>query len=169
LLAETRESDGAATTEIAALETELGAARRELGEFAQGVHPTVLAEQGLLPALQTLADRSAIPVELAGDAPALAPPVEAAIFFVCSEALANATKHAQATSVRVALRQGDGQVVLEVEDDGVGGADPACGSGLRGLADRVLALGGRLSVESPPGGGTRLEAAVPSERDGTER
>jgi signal transduction histidine kinase len=169
LLAETRESDGAATTEIAALEAELGEARRELGEFAQGVHPTVLAEQGLLPALQTLAARSAIPVELAGDAPGLAPPAEAAIFFVCSEALANATKHAQATSVRVALRQGDGQVVLEVEDDGVGGADPARGSGLRGLADRVLALGGRLSVESPPGGGTRLEAAVPSERDGTAR
>jgi signal transduction histidine kinase len=169
LLADVRARDGAGTSGIDALEHELEGARTDLQDFAQGVHPAVLTERGLLPALHVLADRSAVPAELAGEVGAVTPPVETALYFVCSEALANAAKHARATSVRIVLEQRDGTVVLSVEDDGVGGADPARGSGLRGLADRLQALGGDLRVESEPGRGTRLVAAVPSEPAGTAR
>ncbi len=91
----------------------------------------------------------------------LAPAVEAAVYFVCSEALANVAKYAEATRVTIDVATANGQVVATIADDGVGGADSRRGSGLRGLADRVEALGGRLRVESPPGGGTRLRAEMP--------
>jgi signal transduction histidine kinase len=141
---------------IATLESELEEARRELREFAQGVHPAALTEGGLLPALAILAEHSPLPVEITGDATRLPAPVEAALYFVCSEALTNAAKHASASRVQIDVRQEQDRVVVAVADDGVGGADASRGTGLRGLADRVEALGGRLRVESPPGKGTRV-------------
>jgi signal transduction histidine kinase len=112
-------------------------------------------------ALQVLADRSPVPVDVRGDVPRLADPVEAALFFVCSEALTNAVKHAAASRVAVELGiEGEG-VILTIADDGCGGADPRRGSGLRGLADRVEALGGRLRLESPAQGGTRVVTEIP--------
>jgi len=164
LLAESRATDGVAAAEIAVLEAELADARRELREFAQGVHPAVLAERGLMPALARLGDRSPVPVELSGDLPRLPPAIETALFFVCSEALANAAKHSAATRVGIAVEATADQVRLVVADDGRGGADPSLGTGLRGLADRVQALGGRVTVDSPPGSGTRLAAEIPTGR-----
>jgi signal transduction histidine kinase len=147
---------------IEALEANLDAARQELREFAHGVHPAALTERGLMPALQMLADRSPVPVELRGRIGRLPGAVEAALYFVCSEALANVVKHASASRVSIELRQERDRVVVGIEDDGVGGADIGSGSGLRGLADRVEALGGRLWLESPHGGGTYLGVEIPS-------
>ena len=151
-------ADGAS---IGALETELDEARRELREFAQGVHPAALTERGLVPALTLLAARSTIPVTVDGKIERLPEPIEAALFFVCSEALANVGKHAAASHASIDLREERERVVATIVDDGVGGANPGDGSGLRGLADRVEALGGRLVVESPFGAGTRIVAALP--------
>jgi signal transduction histidine kinase len=162
LLARARSGDGQLVPEIEVLERELDDARRELREFAQGVHPAALTEDGLGPAVALLAARSPLDVDVTGDVGRLPPAVEAALYFVCSEALANAVKHASASWVRVELRRDGPAVVVAVTDDGIGGADPAGGSGLRGLADRVEALGGRLRIESPRGGGTRLAARIPS-------
>jgi signal transduction histidine kinase len=143
-------------------EAELGAALAELRELAQGIHPAVLTEQGLGPALRTLAARSPVPVEIqAVPAERLPAPVEAAAYFVVSEALANVAKHAHASAVSVSIVCQDGSLVVEVEDDGVGGAAPNGGSGLAGLADRVHALNGELTIESVPGQGTRVRAALP--------
>jgi signal transduction histidine kinase len=104
-----------------------------------------------------------VPVQLHVPQERLAPTVEAAVYFVCSEALTNVAKHARASQVGVRVERNGGLVVMEVSDDGVGGADPA-GSGLRGLVDRIQALQGRLRIESPPGGGTRLLAEIPLSR-----
>jgi signal transduction histidine kinase len=160
LLADAREAtrDGRS---IAGLEAELDEARRELREFAQGVHPAALTADGLVPALALLARRSTIPVEVTGKVEKLPGPVEAALFFVSSESLANAAKHAKPSRVSIEVYKERECVVVAVADDGVGGADPRRGSGLRGLRDRVEALGGRLSVESPVGEGTRVVAEVP--------
>jgi signal transduction histidine kinase len=143
------------------LEAELDEARRELRAFAHGVHPAALTDDGLVPAVERLRERSAIPVDVRGAVGRLPGPIEAALFFVASEALANAAKHASCSHVAIELRQEPENVVVEIADDGHGGADPAEGSGLRGLADRVEALGGGLRVESPPGAGTRVVARVP--------
>jgi signal transduction histidine kinase len=151
------DTDGKA---IATLESELDEARRELREFAQGVHPAALTEGGLLPALAILAEHSPLPVEITGGATRLPAPVEAALYFVCSEALTNAAKHASASRVQIDVRQEQDRVVVAVADDGVGGADASRGTGLRGLSDRVEALGGHLAVESPPGGGTHLVTEI---------
>jgi signal transduction histidine kinase len=125
----------------------------------------VLTERGLEPALQSLASRAPVPVTLEADADARLPgPVESAAYFVVSEALANVAKYARATEARVAVRRVDGRVLVEVSDDGVGGADAARGSGLRGLADRVAALDGTISLDSPAGRGTRLRAEIPYAR-----
>jgi signal transduction histidine kinase len=165
LLEEARGAAGAGeATALATLEAELGEARGELREFAQGVHPAALADRGLVPAVELLAARSPLPIELSGLVDRLPEAVEAALFFVCSESVANALKHARAARVSITLDQELGRVVLTVADDGVGGADPSRGSGLRGLADRVEALGGRLRVESPPGAGTRVLVELPSRR-----
>jgi len=140
----------------------LGAALQELREFSQGIHPAVLTERGLGPALQELVFLTPTSIELAvPDDERLPEPVEAAAYYVIAEALANVTKYASASAVSVTIERRNGSALVEVADDGVGGADPARGSGLRGLTDRIEALGGTLAVESPPGSGTRLRAEFP--------
>ena len=137
-------------------------AREDLRELARGLHPAVLTDRGLGPALQLLADRAPLPVELSAElATPLPGPVEIATYFVVAEALTNAAKHAGADRARVTVGLRDGDAFVEVADDGVGGAEASAGSGLSGLADRVAALDGRLEVESPSGGGTRVRAAIP--------
>jgi signal transduction histidine kinase len=141
---------------------ELRAALDELRELARGIHPSVLTEQGLAAALKTLAERSPVPVTIA-DVPGqrLPAPAEAAAYFLVSEALANVAKYARASGVRVRVTEADGMALVDVEDDGVGGADPSRGSGLRGLADRVHALDGQLELVSEPGHGTQVHAEIP--------
>jgi signal transduction histidine kinase len=155
------DANGAAEI-LAEADGELHAALEDLRELAHGIHPAVLTEQGLGPALQTLAERSPVPVTIVelpdGRLPA---PAEAAAYFLVSEALANIVKYARASRARVSVARVNGGVLVEVDDDGVGGADPERGSGLRGLSDRVHALDGKLEVESPPGRGTRLHAEIP--------
>jgi signal transduction histidine kinase len=145
--------------------TELSAGLAELRELARGIHPAVLTERGLDPALQSLAARAPLPVSVTASIEGrYAPAVEAAVYFVVMEALTNVAKYSSATAAEVTVEQVNGQVVIDVHDDGIGGADPSAGSGLAGLADRVAALGGRLVVESPPGGGTVVRAEVPARR-----
>jgi signal transduction histidine kinase len=146
---------------IQAFEVELGEARRELQEFAHGVHPAPLTEGGLVPALVALAARSSVPATVEGQVERLPESVEAALYFVCSEALTNTVKHAVATGVRIEVRSTSEGVAVSIQDDGIGGAEPGRGSGLQGLADRAEALGGRLTVASPPGRGTRVVAELP--------
>jgi signal transduction histidine kinase len=142
---------------------ELSHALQELRELARGIHPAVLTERGLEPAVRALADRAPVPVELSIEFPERLPaPVEAAAYYVVSEALTNVAKYAGASLVRVTIARADGVAHITVSDDGEGGADPAGGSGLRGLADRVEALGGRLTIDSPPAAGTTLRAAIPT-------
>ena len=141
---------------------ELQAGLTELRELARGIHPAVLTDRGLAPALDMLASRAPVPVEVAADAgDDLPPPVATAIYYVVSEALTNVAKYAQAGRAAVTVERTAGRVVAEVADDGVGGADLAKGSGLRGLSDRVAALDGRLVLDSSPQGGTRLRAEFP--------
>ncbi|MGH3006433.1 MAG: sensor histidine kinase [Gaiellaceae bacterium] len=144
---------------------ELRNALEELRELARGLHPAVLTERGLGPALETLAARAPFPVDVVAiPSERLPGQIEAAIYFVVSEALANAAKHARARSVTAAVRREDGRVVVQIADDGRGGADAARGSGLQGLEGRVEALDGRLSIESPPGWGTVVRAELPLPR-----
>jgi signal transduction histidine kinase len=134
----------------------------ELRELARGIHPAVLTETGLSGAVQALAERSPVPTTITTVPPGRFPaPVEATAYFVVSEALANVAKHAVATNAEVSVRELAGRVVVQVSDNGIGGARPDAGSGLRGLADRVAAAGGSLRIDSPPGCGTRLEAEIP--------
>jgi signal transduction histidine kinase len=141
---------------------ELGVALEELRELARGIHPAVLTERGLGPALATLADRAPLPVEVDGLPVQRFPgQVEAAAYYVVSEALANVAKYADASSVTVKVARQDGHAVVEVADDGVGGANPRRGSGLYGLTDRVEALDGHLRIKSPPGEGTVIRAEIP--------
>jgi signal transduction histidine kinase len=141
---------------------ELKTSLAELRELARGIHPAVLTERGLGPALHALATRAPVPVTLETDGDERLPgPVKVAAYFVVSEALANVAKYARATEATVAVRRSGGRITVEVADDGVGGADATRGSGLRGLADRVAALDGALVVESPAGRGTRLQAEIP--------
>jgi signal transduction histidine kinase len=143
---------------------ELEQALAELRELARGIHPAILTNRGLDAALATLAARTPFPVEVvAAPEERLPENVESAAYFVVSEALANAIKHARASSAKVSVTHANGDVTIEVTDDGVGGADLARGSGLRGLADRVSALDGRLDVDSPPGRGTSVWARIPCE------
>jgi len=137
---------------------------RELRELAHGIHPAVVTGHGLAVALKTLAARAQVPVRLTVDLDARLPErQEVAAYFVVSESLTNTAKYACASSAAVEVRQSGGRLVVEIVDDGIGGADTRRGSGLRGLADRVEALGGRLRVWSPAGGGTRVEAEIPCE------
>jgi signal transduction histidine kinase len=134
----------------------------ELRELARGIHPAVLTDRGLDAALRSLADRAPLPVEIAGDPPEDLPPaVATALYFVVAEAITNVAKYARASEATVRVQREGGVVVAEVADDGVGGARLDAGSGLRGLTDRVAALDGRLELESPPGGGTRLRVEIP--------
>jgi signal transduction histidine kinase len=134
----------------------------DLQELSRGLHPAILSEAGLGAALKALARRSALPVELDVHVPQrIAERIEAAAYYVVSEAVANAIKHAQASVVRVAVGSDDGVLDIAIHDDGIGGADPDKGSGLVGLADRVEALGGTLTVASPIGAGTALVIRLP--------
>jgi PAS domain S-box-containing protein len=140
---------------------ELSAGLDEIRELARGLHPSVLAERGLVKALEALAIRASIPTEVQADVRlALPEQIEAAAYYVVSEGLANAYKHGGAEKVAIHLQTNSGALTVEVRDDGIGGAHEE-GSGLRGLADRIEALGGTLALESPPGRGTRLRARLP--------
>jgi signal transduction histidine kinase len=140
----------------------LAVALGELRELTQGIRPAILVERGLGTALDDLSRRAALPVRLdVAISGRLPEQVEGAAYFVASEALANAAKHSHASEVRLAASHAGALLVLEVGDDGIGGASPGAGSGLRGLADRVEALGGRLTVSSPPGRGTTVRAEIP--------
>jgi PAS domain S-box-containing protein len=152
----------AARAALADASDELAVALDELRELARGLHPAVLSDRGLRAAVETLADRAPVAVDIA-DIPdkRLPEPVEAAAYYLIAEALTNVTKYARASSVDIRVSASDA-IVVEVMDDGVGGADPRAGSGLRGLADRVEALGGSLEVVSPAGGGTTLRAEIPA-------
>src|SRR5487761_1116689 len=149
-------------TEIGQVASELSGVVGDLREVARGIHPATLSEGGLGPALRTLARRAAIAVELEATAIGRLPePVEVAAYYVCSEALTNATRHANASVVFVTVRELDGSLHLSIRDDGPGDADPARGSGLIGLRDRAEALGGTLAVASPPGEGTLIAVRLP--------
>ena len=155
---------GRAAERLAGVDPELAhaatEAAAEVHAFAAGLRPQRLAHDGLAGALDDLARRARVPVEVAAPPGRFDDVVESTLFFVCSEALANVAKHAGASCARVEIAGGNGRLVAEISDDGTGGADPAHGSGLRGLADRVEALGGELVVESPPGRGTKVRAEV---------
>ena len=137
---------------------------RELRELAHGIHPAVVTGHGLAVALKTLAARAPVPVRLTIDLDGrLSERQEVAAYYVVSESLTNVAKYACASAAAVEVRLADGRLLVEIVDDGIGGADTRRGSGLRGLADRVEALGGRLRIWSPAGGGTRVEAEIPCE------
>jgi signal transduction histidine kinase len=147
---------------LVSAQAELSRGLDELRELARGIHPAVLTERGLGPALHALVARAPIPVELTTvPEERLEPPVEAAMYYIVAESITNVAKYAQASGATVSIGRANGTVTITVSDDGVGGADPAGGSGLRGLAARVEALKGRLDIESPPGGGTRISAEIP--------
>jgi signal transduction histidine kinase len=147
---------------IAQARVEAQAAVKELRELARGIHPAVLSDHGLGPALEALASRAPVPVDVSGVPDfKLGHEVEACAYFVTAEALTNVAKYAQASSASVELSVEDDLLRVRVRDDGVGGADPSTGTGLRGLRDRVDALDGALDVESPPGGGTTVTVEVP--------
>ncbi len=136
-----------------------------LRETARGIHPAILSKAGLGPAFKALARRSAIPVDVTLRAERRLPePIEVAAYYVVSEALTNAAKHANASVVAVELDAQEEHLLLAIRDDGVGGADPTRGSGLVGITDRIAALSGRLEISSPPGGGTSLSIDIPIER-----
>lgn len=154
-------ADPALGEALAEASEQVGMALAELRELARGIHPPVLSESGLLAAIQSLAERSPIAVVVApGPATRFPPAIEAAAYFVVTEALTNAVKYARSASVHVSATYESGQLTVEVVDDGVGGADPTAGSGLVGLADRVGALAGRLDLVSEPGRGTRVTAVI---------
>jgi signal transduction histidine kinase len=141
---------------------ELHTALDELRELARGIHPVVLTERGLEPALHELASRSPVPVQIVAELDGRLPPAqEAALYYVATEALTNVAKHARAELTEVRVDRPDGWAQLTVTDDGIGGAAVGAGTGLRGLADRLEALGGKISVETAPGAGTTVRARVP--------
>jgi signal transduction histidine kinase len=133
----------------------------ELRELARGIHPPILTHHGLAAAVESLADRAPVPVEIAIPDDRYSPSVESAAYFVAAEALTNVAKYANATMARVDAAQADGRLRVTISDDGVGGARRAPESGLSGLEDRVTALGGSLLIDSPEGEGTRVTAEIP--------
>jgi signal transduction histidine kinase len=169
LAARTAEADVAANrgdlrAELSRIAAGLAEAMTELQEFSRGIHPAILSERGLGPALRTLARRSALAVDLDVTTSTRCPePVEVAAYYVASEALANAMKHAQASRIEISLATRHGSLLLSIRDNGIGGADPARGSGLAGLTDRVEALGGSIHVHSPTGAGTHITVDLPLE------
>jgi signal transduction histidine kinase len=167
-LAESRlkKADAAAAAPLVAqAREEAMLAVQELRELARGIHPAVLSDRGLAAALEALAGRAPIPVTVSGVPEVrLPPPVEAAAYFVVAESLTNVAKYARANAAQVRLDSAPGLVRVAIADDGVGGADPRAGSGIRGLRDRVEALDGRLEILSPPGRGTTVTAELPVDR-----
>jgi signal transduction histidine kinase len=155
-------SDAAMAASLDQAAAELKQAIAELRELARGIHPAILTEEGLPAAVEALADRSSLPVQVRADFDERLPgPIEATAYFVVSESLANVTKYASASRARVELSRCNGTLQVEVTDDGVGGADASRGSGLRGLEDRVAAVRGSFLVQNLPGGGTRVLAEIP--------
>jgi signal transduction histidine kinase len=141
---------------------ELASALEELRELARGIHPAILTDRGLPAALEALAGRAPVPVEIEAVPDGRMPtPVEAVAYFVVAESLTNMAKYAEAEYATVRVLRDNGYAVVEIQDNGIGGADPSAGSGLRGLADRLAALDGRLEVDSPPGVGTTVRARIP--------
>ena len=150
---------------LGAAQEQLAEALLELRELARGIHPAVLTDRGLGPAVEGLAGRSPVPLEvIALPERRLPSPIEAAAYYIVAEAVTNVAKYAHLSHVTVAVRPDGDHMIVEVADDGVGGADPASGTGLRGIADRVEALHGHLVIDSPVGGGTRLIAEIPIQR-----
>ncbi|MFI5913599.1 CHASE3 domain-containing protein [Dactylosporangium sp. NPDC051541] len=142
--------------------TDLAEAIDELRELARGIHPSILSDGGLSPAIKSLARRSPVPVEVRLDLPSrLDAPVEIGVYYIVAEALTNAIRHANASVITVRAAIAEARLRLSIEDDGVGGADPATGTGLTGLGDRVAALGGTMQIASRPGSGTRLTIDIP--------
>jgi signal transduction histidine kinase len=162
LLEERFATDPDARARLGQVKKEVALSLEELRDVARGIHPAVVTGHGLAVALESLAAQAPVPVRLSVAPEARLPDqVEVAAYYVVSESLANIAKHSHATSAGVAVARINGRVVVEIVDDGVGGADPERGSGLRGLADRVEALGGALRVWTPPGEGTRVRAEIP--------
>jgi signal transduction histidine kinase len=161
LLDDRRDTTVANDSMLAETVDEVAHARDELSEFARGIHPRILSDGGLDAALEDLAGRAAVPVDLSPCGQRFDAAIEAGAYFVCAEALANVGKYAQATSAAVSVRREGNRLTVSIADDGIGGANPSAGSGLRGLRDRVEALGGMLSVESRVGAGTRVVATLP--------
>jgi signal transduction histidine kinase len=154
--------------ELAGVASGLGEVLAELRELSRGIHPAILTDGGLVPAVKTLARRSVVPVQLGIDVPGRLPErVEVAAYFVVSEALANVAKHARASMVQVRVGIRHGTLELLIRDDGTGGADPSRGSGLIGLTDRVEALGGTIGISSPAGAGTQITVSLPTGGGGT--
>jgi signal transduction histidine kinase len=148
--------------QLSGVEDDVRAVIDELREISRGIHPAVLSTGGLRSALKSLARRSTLPVELnMGDVERFPQPVEVAAYYVVSEALANAAKHAHASVAHVDLEVHNGTLQLSIRDDGIGGADPTQGSGIVGLTDRIEALGGKIAVTSPPGEGTSIALELP--------
>jgi signal transduction histidine kinase len=162
LLEEQLTHDPVARTRVDEARREIARSLEELRDVARGIHPAVLTGHGLAVALESIAARTPVPVRLAVAVEGRLPEqVEVAAYYVVSESLTNIGKHAQATRATAEIVRANGHVVVEIIDNGVGGADTERGSGLRGLADRVEALGGRLRVWTPLGGGTRVRAEIP--------
>ena len=160
--AQMKSNPEAAAQLIAQARDEAQLAVKELRELARGIHPAVLSDHGLEAALAALATRAPVPVDVSGvpEQP-LPKPVEAAVYFVTAEALTNIAKYANADGASVNLAVDDDHVLLQITDDGIGGADTAGGTGLSGLCDRVEALDGTIDIESPPGGGTAVRVQIP--------
>jgi signal transduction histidine kinase len=162
LLEEQLAGDRSAAAQLEHARREIDTSLDELREIARGIHPAVVSGHGLAVALGELAARAPVPVHLNVEIEGRLPEeVEVAAYYLISESLANIGKYAQASSATIEVARGDGHIRVEVVDDGIGGADTEGGSGLRGLADRVETLGGRLQVWSPRGGGTRVRAEIP--------
>jgi signal transduction histidine kinase len=158
-------ADSPAAAEVAAAHDQAKLVLAELRELIRGIHPQVLTDRGLAAALPDLADRCPVPVRLDLDLPVRPPAhAEATAYFVAAELLTNAARHSGATAVAVSARAADRTLVLEVADDGRGGADPAAGTGLTGLADRLAVTNGRMLLSSPPGGPTRIRVELPWNR-----
>ena len=154
---------GAAQQLVSGARQELVLAMKELRDLARGLHPAVLTDRGLAAALESLADSAALPVRVRGATDErLGEAVEAGAYFVVAESITNAVKHSNATGIEVRLQRVSAGLRIEIADDGRGGADPAAGTGLRGLADRVEALGGTFAVTDRPGGGTVVAVELPT-------
>lgn len=164
MLRDRANGDPATIAALADASAELKRAIDELRELARGIHPAILTEEGLLAAVESLASRSSVPVQMRAELDGRLPePAEATAYFVVSEALANVAKYADASGAVVDISDRTGYLRVEVRDDGRGGADPGRGSGLRGLEDRVAAVGGTLRVDSPPGRGTSVVVEIPTD------
>jgi signal transduction histidine kinase len=162
MLATRVEPESEAGRILAQARDELADSVKELRELARGLHPAVLSDHGLEAAIESVAARAAVPVSVTIDVARRCPaPVEVAAYYLVCEALTNVAKYSGAAQAAITIARRGCRLVVEVVDDGIGGADPEGGSGLRGLADRVAALDGRLRVWSPPGGGTRVRAELP--------